>query len=179
MKRTVIILATVLIAATQAVHAKPAGPGPRTMNAMAFVKNFDVLTPGNEITAPYYIQKAFEDLYPASLKPTWRYVNGVYLASFTRGSENVTAYFNEDGELIGTAKYISPSNLPAAVRKTISDEFGDSYIRSTVVSTLDGLTNYYLMLENNKRTVYVRIDELGSYDTVKLIKKKAKNTVGL
>lgn len=170
--RTVIILTAILITATQAAHARPAGPGPYRLNAASFFRNYEIMKPVDEPAVPDHIRQAFKDHYNTS-QVQWRLVNDIYLASFKLNDEKITAYFNEDGELIGTAKYIQTSALPGVVLNATATQFSGFRLVSAIESTFYGNISHYVLIENDKRILYVSIDADGNTHTVKRVNKKA------
>src|ERR1700741_4508320 len=129
MKKMFLILALVAGAITQTVSAADEKVSPRV--AQALVKEFS-----------------------GAKSIHWQAFKGkdIYQASFILNHQRLFAFFNSDGELLSTGRYIAESNLPILVSKTLASRFADFEVKEVVEYTREGDTQYALVLENSKKT---------------------------
>jgi len=125
-----LILALVAVAITQTVSAADEKVSPRLTQAL--VKEFS-----------------------GAQAIHWQAFKGkdIYQASFILNHQRLFAFFNSDGELLSTGRYVAETNLPILVSKTLAARFADFEIKEVVEYTRDGDTQYALVLENSKKTV--------------------------
>ncbi len=80
----------------------------------------------------------------------------VYKASFVFNSENLEAYFTEEGEFLGTIRNINKLQLPLLVTKALDISYPESTISAVAeLSKPDGLS-YYITLITSKGTRVLR-----------------------
>ena len=130
MKKMFLILVLVASAITQTVSAADEKVSPRLSQAL--VKEFSGA-------------KAIH----------WQAFKGkdIYQASFILNNQRLFAFFNSDGDLLSTGRYVAETNLPILVTKSIAERFADFNIKEIVEYTRDGDTQYALVLENDKKII--------------------------
>ena len=103
----------------------------------------------------------------------WQAFKGkdIYQASFIFNNQRLFAFFNSDGELLSTGRYVAEANLPILVSKSIAERFAGFNIKEVVEYTRDGDTQYALVLENSKKTVLANAFTDGG---IAIISKKKK-----
>src|SRR4030095_2553474 len=148
MKKMFLILVLVASAITQTVSAADEKVSPRLSQAL--VKEFS-----------------------GAQAIHWQAFKGkdIYQASFILNNQRLFAFFNSDGELLSTGRYVAQANLPILVNKTIADRFGDYEVKEIVEYTKDGDTQYALVMENAKRTILANAFTDGG---IAVVQKKKK-----
>ena len=103
----------------------------------------------------------------------WQAFKGkdIYQASFILNHQRLFAFFNSDGELLSTGRFVAVSNLPILVSKTIAARFADFEVKEVVEYTREGDTQYALVLENSKRTILANAYSDGG---IAVVSKKKK-----
>jgi hypothetical protein len=104
---------------------------------------------------PGKVKTAFENNFSSALDITWEKGGGLYFASFKLNAFNVTAAYNDDGELMSTSRKLSFGEMPMNIAKAISDKYKGYSIAENVteVNTDDQL--YYTVIVNNEKKVIV------------------------
>lgn len=148
MKKLIAIAAVLLITASQSLFA------------------------GDNSFAPSQVKTSFETRFGSTINVSWERIRNVFIGRFTLDTENFEVYYSENGEYLGTGRYIPASYLPYTLRNDISTRFsGCAIINAIEFSSASGDTSYFIRAEN-ETTQY----ELRAYDNGKteLIKKTIK-----
>ena len=103
----------------------------------------------------------------------WTTMNnaGVYQAKFTFNNESLQAFFNEEGEFLGTTRQIVKSQLPILVVTELNKQYADARVVSIFeFSKQDGL-DYYITITNSKGASIIKATGNGE---LSLYKKNLK-----
>ena len=92
-------------------------------------------------------------------------------AKFSLYDQGFTAYFTNEGELIGTARNILYVQLPLSVIKEIENSFAKAEITSVTEFTLNGETSYYLHATQKGKKLLLQAFSSGQVSIVKKIKQ--------
>ena len=92
-------------------------------------------------------------------------------AKFSLYDQGFTAYFTNDGELIGTARNILYVQLPLSIIKEIEHSFAKAEITSVTEFTLNGETSYYLHATQKGKKLLLQAFSSGQVSVVKKFKK--------
>jgi|SRR5688572_27429688 hypothetical protein len=92
----------------------------------------------------------------------WSKEEGGYLqASFTWANHRTLAYFNSNGELVGSIRGISFSQLPLVVLRSVERSYKEAIILETSEITNDEGTQYKLIIEDDKKKYAIRLNSFG------------------
>ena len=122
------------------------------------------------------VLKAFNSQFSTAVNVTWKEMKGVglYHASFNSGQQTMDAFFNEEGELVTTARTIDQNQLPLSVGEKINAAYSGSVVDKDVIElNSDGYTSYYVTVRNSKATLILKADAAGSLSVF----KKVKNSI--
>ncbi|HRP56802.1 hypothetical protein [Agriterribacter sp.] len=72
---------------------------------------------------PYMAKQEFSSDFANAKKVHWNRDQQYSEASFVQNNKPMHAFYNWDGDLVGTTHTVSFSDLPASARKTISKQF--------------------------------------------------------
>ena len=104
-----------------------------------------------------WVQQAFKTSFENASGAHWSVVNRVYRVEFMRGGEKAIAFFNGDGTLLATGRYITLENLPEElmhnlVRNTVSG----SILELFEVKSSDNNIDYYATIHQGAGEVVLK-----------------------
>ena len=113
-------------------------------------------------------KESFKSAYPGALYFKWETLDDghIYAVRFVWNNQSLVAYYNEVGESIGLAKIISIENLPAKVKKTITDRYQASEILDIQQLTIDDKSSFYFDIVNSEGRFFIHISETGEIKSV-------------
>jgi len=97
--------------------------------------------------------------------------SNLFQVYFTYHSERYNAFFDVDGKLVATCRFISESNLPLLIRQSISHKYASYQLQQVVELTHNEETTYLLTFENEQVKLETQAYINGSIYTVKKQKK--------
>jgi len=96
------------------------------------------------------IKESFKKEFTEVESVTWDEIGPYQIARFIFHNHAAIAYFNEDGELLGSARTILFDELPLTVIKSFEGKFsGAGFIEILEVSNIEG-TSYIITVETKK-----------------------------
>jgi hypothetical protein len=103
------------------------------------------------------VKTAFESDFSKASKISWEKTSDFYFASFTLNNVRIDAAYNEDGELLGTARVISAEQMPLSVSLAIAEKYAGYKVEKTAIElTYEGQTRYYISVENEHQIVKLK-----------------------
>jgi len=120
------------------------------------------------------VKQAFQKEFEKATNTTWMYQKDkhVYHARFQYKGETVEAFYDEEGSLLSTARFISENQLPILVMKQMSTDYPDYIVRQVVEFTNESQTTYIVSSYNSKETLVVKYYTNGDSQRIKRIKNK-------
>jgi hypothetical protein len=126
-----------------------------------------------DVTVSEKVKIAFKKTFSEATDIYWKKINEYYLANFKMDSQNLSAAFDEDGQLVSASRGVYLTELPLTISLALKNQF-DNYNLEPVVTEVigGGETNYYIKAENEKRTVTIKATTYGDLSIVKKARKK-------
>lgn len=97
--------------------------------------------------------------------------NKTFMARFTLRESSVTAYFDGDGNLLATRRYIVEDQLPLAVSSKLAKRYPNEQVRWVVEFQTGGDTVYYVTLEGETTWKVIKASSSGSLSVHQNMKK--------
>ncbi len=137
-----------------------------TLLASAAAKKNAVITPGTSTSAAsakkidYQLLKRFNEDFKDASNINWTLNSKFSKADFLQDDEKVEAFYDLDGTLIGTTRYISIDELPKETKKIFATKYPQYHI--TEVMRYEGgdvldEVNYYITTEDHKEKVVFKL----------------------
>jgi hypothetical protein len=113
----------------------------------------------------------FQKEFKGALDVQWNEGKEVITAAFVLNSFRVEAYFNFNGELIGTARNILFNQLPLTVIREINNRYGSVPVYGITEYNIGGDTFYDMTVELSTKKLKVRATQLGEISVEKKTRK--------
>jgi len=97
--------------------------------------------------------------------------NKTFMAKFLLNERNMTAYFDVEGNLLATRRYIAEEHLPMAVANKLTKRYPKDKVRWVVEFESEGNTIYYVTLEGEKTWRVIRSSASGDLSVHQNLKK--------
>ena len=102
---------------------------------------------------------------------TWLASTGVFKAAFIFDGKELNAYFNKEGEFIGTSRYISKQQMPVIVGQQLEKEYKDYVVRTIIEHSTTDQTNYFITIEGKNKAAMIKATPSGALSRFKKLKK--------
>lgn len=119
------------------------------------------------------VEKTFSKTFSGAQHVSWTVMTEekIHRASFLLNNERVNAFFDVDGNLIATGRFIKTDDLSPMVRRNIESKFPESRILEVIEYVETNLTSYLVTFETAKAVITVRANGMG---TSQILKKEKK-----
>lgn len=97
--------------------------------------------------------------------------NKTFMAKFTLNERSVTAYFDAQGTLLATRRYIAAEHLPLAVSTKLNKRYPKETIRWVVEFESAGSTVYFITLETADTWKVIKTSAAGEMSVHQRLKK--------
>ena len=120
-------------------------------------------------------KEAFKREFPSAEFAQWEEINdsGVFLVRFVYDNQGFVAYFNEVGTMIASARLVQAASLPFKVGKTLREKYAVKDIIKIEELTMDGISSYFVTLENEQAKSLIRVYFDGTAQKVQEEKKRS------
>ena len=103
------------------------------------------------------VKAAFESDFSKATRVNWEKTSDFYFASFTLNNVKVDAAYNEEGELVGTSRFISAEQMPLNVSLAITEKYAGYMVDKTAIElTYEGQTRYYVTVESTNQVIKLK-----------------------
>jgi hypothetical protein len=125
---------------------------------------------GEEVTAK--VKQAFEKDFVDAKNVNWDKKGKYYFANFMMKDKELDVAYNEDGEIVGTSRKVSMTQLPLILSLTLSHQYGKYTIPAEATElNYHGETHYYVTVDNDKQILRLSCKPNGEVSIDKKIKK--------
>ncbi|RXK80927.1 hypothetical protein [Filimonas effusa] len=130
-----------------------------------FIAAFMLVTLGSAIAAPFTppvttkVLSHFSENYSNAVNVKWTLASSYTKATFTQNNKKWEVFYDNEGNLYGTSRNISFSELPAKASGYINKKYSDYGILETVEfdSESDGKL-FFVSLQQGKKKVILQVD---------------------
>ncbi len=138
--------------------------------AIMLLSTFAFATDGDQVNAK--IKSAFFQDFTGAQAINWQKTSDFYFATFMLNNKEINAAYNEDGDLVGTSRFVETGMLPLSVSLAIAKKYEGYSISSKALElSYDGETAYYLTIRNEKQALKLKCLTNGSLIVEKKYKK--------
>lgn len=92
--------------------------------------------------------KSFENTFTNATEAAWTITANFYKVQFLLNGQTLTAFYNEDGKLMGVSRNISSLQLPIILQTQLKKEFAKYWITELFEMSTDNGAEYYLTMED-------------------------------
>lgn len=118
------------------------------------------------------VKAAFQNDFAKASVVKWEKTDDFYFASFLLNDERVDAAYTEEGELIGTSRNITATQMPLSVSLAIAEKYNGYQVSDVVTElTFASATRYYVTVSNDKQSLRLKCLNNGDIEVESKIKK--------
>ena len=117
------------------------------------------------------VTAAFQREFAGVGDVNWTVSENIIKANFLYNNVRTEAYYNEDAELVGTARNVLFNQLPLAVIKGVNERFGSVPVYEIVEYTCNGETIYSMTAELASKKLKIKASVSGNIWVERKIKK--------
>ena len=116
-------------------------------------------------------EATFQKEFKGAEDVKWSEGREVISASFTLSNSRIVAYFDNSGELLGTARNVLFNQLPLAVIREINNRFASAPVYNIIEYTCGGETFYNMDVDTSTKHLKLKVASDGYISVEKKTKK--------
>lgn len=116
----------------------------------------------------YKVKNNFEARFAGAQNVTWSAKESYVKANFTIAEENVEAFFDAEGELIGLSRKVDLKKLPLNAIQKIKKEYASYQVTEAIEFDKDGDKAYYLSINNGTKKQILEVSVYGGVSVYKV-----------
>jgi hypothetical protein len=117
------------------------------------------------------IRQNFHSEFSDADNVTWSVKSSYIKASFEIDGQKADAFYDFNGECIGSSRPITLENLPVQAKRTFAKKYADYVVKEALKFECNNETAYFISAENEKHSVILKVTGGG----VSVYKKSPKN----
>lgn len=114
---------------------------------------------------------AFQKEFSFVKSASWTVGKDFTKAIFLHANSRIEAYFDNNGDFLGTSRNLLFDQLPLTVISSLQNKYGNTGAYEIVEHNGGGETNYFLTVETAKHKLKLKVDASGEITVLKKIKK--------
>lgn len=114
---------------------------------------------------------AFRVEFNGASNVKWTISTDYFMASFIYNDKHVFAYYNIDGEWLGTTRYVALSDLPLILQGEVRNKFSAYWITELIEIANNEGTAYYATVENADTRLVLKASDGKTWTHFKKYKK--------
>jgi len=120
------------------------------------------------------VKQSFQKEFAGAQSVSWEVISDkdIFHASFIYNNERLNAYFDAEGTLLATGRYVKQENLPMLVTKGVAVRYKQCNVLEAIEFVTGSETSYIIKLDNEKLSMYIQAFSDGSSTLLKKEKKK-------
>jgi hypothetical protein len=117
------------------------------------------------------VLNAFKTEFNTAKEVEWSIGSNYYRATFVYNDKHVFAFYNENGELLGLTRYLSPLDLPISLQANLKKSYSAYWISDLFEVAKNDGTAYYLTLENADTKIVLKSTDSSNWNMYNKVKK--------
>ena len=116
-------------------------------------------------------QRNFSNEFTSAENVTWTSTDKYAKANFTLGAKSMEAYYDNEGNMIGSSSKIEVADLPTNAKRLFAKKYTGYTVKEAV--QFEGIieTAYYISAENETQTVILKVSTAGFVSVFRSVKK--------
>jgi|SRR3954466_15197124 hypothetical protein len=115
--------------------------------ALSFI-GFSSFKNVDDSIAPDAAVKSFKSAFKSATEVSWSVTENLYKANFSLNGQYVSAFYNEEGQMIALTKNLSSLELPIVLQAKLKKNYDGYWISDLIEVAREEGTTYYITLEN-------------------------------
>jgi hypothetical protein len=117
------------------------------------------------------VLKAFNKEFAGVKEVKWTTAENYYKAEFVFNGQNVTAFYQVDGEMMALTRNISSLELPISLQTNLKNNYSGYWISDLFEMSNSEGTSYYITMENADSKVVLKSVGSGKWTSFKKMSK--------
>jgi hypothetical protein len=117
------------------------------------------------------VQAAFKQEFVQAKDVNWNRADNYYKAVFKMNNTVLSAYYTEDGALIGVMRNLLSTELPVNLQNSLKKEYNDYWITDLFEFAKQDSNGYFITIENADQIIILQSNDGLTWGTFRKAKK--------
>lgn len=117
------------------------------------------------------VSTAFEKKFVKATEVNWLKTDQYYKALFQLNGQHLTAFFSEEGEIIGVARHFLSTELPINLQAALKNNNSAFWVSDLFEFALNGESKYYVTIEDADSQIILKSVGTDNWSVIKKINK--------
>ncbi len=117
------------------------------------------------------VLNAFNTEFTTAQEVEWTVSSDYYRADFDMNGQKVSAFYNEDGDLMGITRNISSTQLPVSLQNSLKKNYSNYWISNLFEVAKNNGTSYYVTMEDGDKKIVLNSTAGSDWSTFKKDRK--------
>jgi hypothetical protein len=117
------------------------------------------------------VQAAFKQEFVQAKEVSWNRTENYFKAVFKMNENILTAYYTEDGELMGVIRNLLSTELPINLQTSLKKEYSGYWITDLFEFAKQDTSGYYITIENAGQVITLQSNDNFTWSTFRKVKK--------
>ncbi len=139
--------------------------------AAVITMGYSVFANGNDNVVTQQARDAFKKDFATASDIRWEQKSNFLKATFSLNGQILTAYYFSNGDLQAVVRNITSDQLPINLLTGLRKDYSEYWITDLFEMSSNGMTTYYVSLENSDKKIVLKSDDLSSWEIYSKEKK--------
>jgi len=118
------------------------------------------------------VKAAFKQEFVQAKEVSWQKTDNYFKAEFKMNDDILTAYFSEEGELMGVLRNLTSTELPINLQTSLKKEYGGYWITDLFEFARKDANGYFITIENSDQVITLQSSDGSNWSTFRKSKKQ-------
>jgi hypothetical protein len=114
---------------------------------------------------------SFNKQFSSARDIKWEHQANFTKAEFTINDMILSAYFNNNGELVAVTRFISPNQLPLQIFTSLKSNYSNYWVTDLFEIQTENGTSYYVTIQNADQILILKSEGISGWQTFQREKK--------
>jgi hypothetical protein len=117
------------------------------------------------------VQSAFKQEFVQAKEVNWVRTNTYFKAVFKMNDDVLTAFYTEDGEMMGVTRNLLSTELPINLQTSLKKEYNGYWVTDLFEFARPDASGYFITIENADQSITLQSSDGSNWSTYRKVKK--------
>lgn len=117
------------------------------------------------------VQSAFKQEFVQAKEVNWVRTNSYFKAIFKMNDDVLTAFYTEDGEMMGVTRNLLSTELPISLQTSLRKEYNGYWVTDLFEFARPDVSGYYITIANADQSITLQSSDGSSWSIFRKVKK--------
>lgn len=117
------------------------------------------------------VQSAFKQEFVQAKEVNWVRTNTYFKAVFKMNDDVLTAFYTEDGEMMGVTRNLLSTELPINLQTSLKKEYNGYWVTDLFEFARPDASGYFITIENADQSITLQSNDGSNWSTYRKVKK--------